>query len=404
MHTIGLSDPYCVLTIAQETQKTTVIKKTLNPQWNESFNFKIQHPTTQQLYIRLFDQNKISADDFVGQAIILLSGSALPIGHQSDRWYALTGGKKSKGELRLKLSLVASQRNNASVTAPSIPTETRPLPTGWEQRTALNGKLYFVDHNTRTTSWMHPSLLHLGSSTGAPSVPVGGVPVLPTVDPVRLAQERSAFEARHRNNYGPEINHSSPEGSSASHANGSSSPLSSSPNINISPIVATTSTSANSSNLLSPTNHNEPRRLSVGTATAATTTTTATTITTTAATTATTTSNSAHHPPRSGQITRSAGSGDPLPPGWEQRIDPQNRTYFVDHNTRNTTWNDPRRQHSSNRLSTTTLGSTVQYGSSSETLGPLTPGWEERVDPQGRTYFVDHNTRTTTWTDPRRTG
>ncbi|KAI5282021.1 hypothetical protein KEM54_003028, partial [Ascosphaera aggregata] len=32
--------------------------------------------------------------------------------------------------------------------------------------------------------------------------------------------------------------------------------------------------------------------------------------------------------------------------------------------------------------------------------GRLPPGWERREDNLGRTYYVDHNTRTTTWTRP----
>ncbi|CAD5118870.1 DgyrCDS7543 [Dimorphilus gyrociliatus] len=66
-------------------------------------------------------------------------------------------------------------------------------------------------------------------------------------------------------------------------------------------------------------------------------------------------------------------SNEQLPPGWEMRVDPQNRTYYVDHNTRTTTWERPT---------------------------PLPPGWERRVDPRGRVYYVDHNTRTTTWQKP----
>ncbi|XP_049420799.1 NEDD4-like E3 ubiquitin-protein ligase WWP1 [Epinephelus fuscoguttatus] len=69
----------------------------------------------------------------------------------------------------------------------------------------------------------------------------------------------------------------------------------------------------------------------------------------------------------------SAGAPDPLPPGWEQRKDPHGRTYYVDHNTRTTTWERPQ---------------------------PLPPGWERRVDDRGRIYYVDHNTRTTTWQRP----
>ncbi|KAK1884732.1 NEDD4-like E3 ubiquitin-protein ligase WWP1 [Dissostichus eleginoides] len=67
------------------------------------------------------------------------------------------------------------------------------------------------------------------------------------------------------------------------------------------------------------------------------------------------------------------GAPDPLPPGWEQRKDPHGRTYYVDHNTRTTTWERPQ---------------------------PLPPGWERRVDDRGRIYYVDHNTRTTTWQRP----
>ena len=30
------------------------------------------------------------------------------------------------------------------------------LPPGWEARIAPNDRLYYVDHNTRTTHWKHP--------------------------------------------------------------------------------------------------------------------------------------------------------------------------------------------------------------------------------------------------------
>ena len=33
--------------------------------------------------------------------------------------------------------------------------------------------------------------------------------------------------------------------------------------------------------------------------------------------------------------------------------------------------------------------------------GALPNGWEERFTLEGRPYYVDHNTRTTTWVDPR---
>ena len=36
-----------------------------------------------------------------------------------------------------------------------------------------------------------------------------------------------------------------------------------------------------------------------------------------------------------------------------------------------------------------------------EDMGPLPPGWEIRHTATNRTYFVDHNNRTTQFTDPR---
>ena len=36
----------------------------------------------------------------------------------------------------------------------------------------------------------------------------------------------------------------------------------------------------------------------------------------------------------------------------------------------------------------------------SDSLEPLPPGWEERTDQFGRTYYVNHNSRTTQWARP----
>ena len=32
-----------------------------------------------------------------------------------------------------------------------------PLPTGWEQAIAPNGRVFYINHNTRTTTWIHPT-------------------------------------------------------------------------------------------------------------------------------------------------------------------------------------------------------------------------------------------------------
>nr|POE85603.1 putative e3 ubiquitin-protein ligase hula [Quercus suber] len=97
-----------------------------------------------------------------------------------------------------------------------------------------------------------------------------------------------------------------------------------------------------------------------------------------------------------------AGTGE-LPAGWEQRHTPEGRAYFVDHNTRTTTWVDPRRQQYIRMYGSgqnATGNSTIQQQPVSQ-LGPLPSGWEMRLTNTARVYFVDHNTKTTTWDDPR---
>ncbi|KAJ6508748.1 hypothetical protein C8R45DRAFT_968578 [Mycena sanguinolenta] len=105
--------------------------------------------------------------------------------------------------------------------------------------------------------------------------------------------------------------------------------------------------------------------------------------------------------------------GSPLPQGWERRIDPQGRTYYVDHTTRTTTWHRPQppvvaprapapsvspaRTPNVGNLNASTTSAPAGYADV-----PLPSGWEERRTPEGRPYFVDHQTRTTTWVDPRR--
>lgn len=95
-----------------------------------------------------------------------------------------------------------------------------------------------------------------------------------------------------------------------------------------------------------------------------------------------------------------AGTGE-LPAGWEQRHTPEGRAYFVDHNTRTTTWVDPRRQQYIRMYGQNAQGNTTIQQQPVSQLGPLPSGWEMRLTNTARVYFVDHNTKTTTWDDPR---
>uniref|UniRef100_A0A4W5MJ16 E3 ubiquitin-protein ligase n=1 Tax=Hucho hucho TaxID=62062 RepID=A0A4W5MJ16_9TELE len=110
----------------------------------------------------------------------------------------------------------------------------------------------------------------------------------------------------------------------------------------------------------------------------------------------------------------------PLPPGWEKRVDQRGRFYYVDHNTRTTTWQRPTEESVRNYEQWQSQRNQLQgamhqfsqrflYQSSgapaveNDPLGALPSGWEKRQD-NGRVYFVNHNTRTTQWEDPRTQG
>eukprot|EP00062_Callorhinchus_milii_P017713 gi/632970400/ref/XP_007901630.1/ PREDICTED: NEDD4-like E3 ubiquitin-protein ligase WWP1 isoform X2 [Callorhinchus milii] len=110
----------------------------------------------------------------------------------------------------------------------------------------------------------------------------------------------------------------------------------------------------------------------------------------------------------------------PLPPGWERRVDDRGRVYYVDHNTRTTTWQRPTMESVRNfeqwqsqrnqlqgamqQFNQRYLYSASMLSAENDPLGPLPPGWERRVDANDRVYFVNHNTKTTQWEDPRTQG
>lgn len=91
--------------------------------------------------------------------------------------------------------------------------------------------------------------------------------------------------------------------------------------------------------------------------------------------------------------TNTTAGADPLPAGWEKRYTLEGRLYYLDHNIRTTTWVDPRCKANDQNKSL--------QPQTTASLGPLPSGWEMRPTSSTRIHFIDHNTRTTTWDDPR---
>nr|XP_040220593.2 E3 ubiquitin-protein ligase Nedd-4-like isoform X3 [Anopheles coluzzii] len=90
-----------------------------------------------------------------------------------------------------------------------------------------------------------------------------------------------------------------------------------------------------------------------------------------------------------------------LPAGWSMQLAPNGRVFFIDHNERKTSWVDPRTGRASPMPTSQGSAALSDVRRPEDGLAPLPEGWEERVHSDGRIFFIDHNTRTTQWEDPR---
>ncbi|OCT88506.1 hypothetical protein XELAEV_18017133mg [Xenopus laevis] len=79
----------------------------------------------------------------------------------------------------------------------------------------------------------------------------------------------------------------------------------------------------------------------------------------------------------------------PLPDGWEEARDVDGKVYYIDHTSKTTSWIDPRDRFTKPLTFADCIGDEL----------PL--GWEECFDPQVGVYYTDHNNQTTQIEDPR---
>lgn len=181
-------DPFAVITInGEQTHSTHPCISTLSPFWNVSYEFLVNERST--VNVQIFDQRKYMKDHqgFLGLVAIRVS-SVIDIRRKMSRSITapLTSSSSSesvRGTITVLLStdFVPSRPMSAGPsTQPAIPTnhsspglpisnqkgqmvlsssladEQGALPPGWERRIDQFGRTYYVDHNTRTTSWTRP--------------------------------------------------------------------------------------------------------------------------------------------------------------------------------------------------------------------------------------------------------
>lgn len=379
-------DPFAVITVdGSQTKTTKTAKKTLNPYWNESFSFQSTEDSI--LVVQVFDQKKFKKKDqgFLGVVNIRI-GDVIDLLLPSLEETVTRNLKKSNDNLAIlgKIIVVISHNAHGSVsrladvappssappsasahasssggpTSGSTGPESAPpgianslaaatpgnrqyssfedqygrLPPGWERRTDNFGRTYYVDHNSRTTTWQRPTLDQSELERGQ--------------------QRQTTTDAERRQHRGRTLPGEFPQLPLAT-------PTALSPNPSGRSGSLSEQVTVNASGANVPVS---PAAAVLMAASGATT----------------------------------SGLGE-LPSGWEQRFTSEGRPYFVDHNTRTTTWVDPRRQQ---YIRTFGPNTTIQQQPVSQ-LGPLPLGWEMRLTNTARVYFVDHNTKTTTWDDPR---
>uniref|UniRef100_A0AAY4EJS6 E3 ubiquitin-protein ligase n=1 Tax=Denticeps clupeoides TaxID=299321 RepID=A0AAY4EJS6_9TELE len=338
---LGASDPYTRISLYDPVNgeltslQTKTIKKTLDPKWNEEFYFRV-HPRKHRLLLEVFDENRLTRDDFLGQVDVPLHqiptenpNTERPYTFKDFLLHPRSHKSRVKGHLRLKMTYLpkngASEEDSSEhneeldsqeICGPRHNHQLPALPPGWEERQDNLGRTYYVNHENRTTQWHRPTVGSVFLSSE-----------LFPLNPIPLRYVKVYVELV----YLVWLNMTTSEAAQAALTQGST---------------------VHQQPMLSP--EASPQRSP------------------------------------SPQPQYECGL---MPPGWEVRSAPNGRPFFIDHNSKTTTWDDPRLKIPVHMRKRHSLDPTD--------LGPLPPGWEERVHTDGRTFYIDHNTKTTQWEDPR---
>ncbi|KAH0613256.1 uncharacterized protein H6S33_009636 [Morchella sextelata] len=385
-------DPFAVVTVdGEQTRSTAVIKKTLNPYWNESFDLQVSESSI--VAVQIFDHRKWKKKDqgFLG-VINIKVGNVLDIGLGGEEM--LTRDlKKSNENVMVHGKLIVNLTTNIDtpIRAPNQTTAVRPtlpVPGGSNngQSSPAGGSVYNSDLGRQSAvSVASPAPQRAPSQTQANGAPTTAQLAAPN----GTARNMSSFEdnqgrlpagwERRQDNLGRTyyVDHNT---------------RTTTWNRPSTTYNETDQRAAMQQNTDLERTRHQNRMLPEDR-------TGASSPTPSASQSQETHSNNTSQVSMMATGATTAGTGE-LPPGWEQRHTPEGRAYFVDHNTRTTTWVDPRRQQYIRMYGNNAGAQSIQQQPVSQ-LGPLPSGWEMRLTNTARVYFVDHNTKTTTWDDPR---
>ncbi|KRF84219.1 E3 ubiquitin-protein ligase Nedd-4 isoform X6 [Drosophila virilis] len=349
----GASDPYVRIdlnTINGDINIDSVLtktkKKTLNPSWNEEFIFRVK-PSEHKLVFQVFDENRLTRDDFLGMVELTLVNlpteqEGRTIGSQS---YTLRPRRSVGAKSRIKGTLEIYHAFIRETREPSEPSS-----------------------NNSDAEWEHVEATNAGEQSAQPHpFPSGGTDALP-------AGWEERQDANGRTYY---VNHAARttqwERPTILTSNNSQNvdQLASDFQRRFHISVDETESGRGPSEDTDHTDSHNPSEISAPS----------------------TRRNSEEDNAAVPTDQTAASEEEALPPRWSMQVAPNGRTFFIDHEARRTTWIDPRNGRASPMPN--------QTRRVEDDLGPLPEGWEERVHTDGRVFYIDHNTRTTQWEDPR---
>ncbi|XP_062862422.1 extended synaptotagmin-3 [Trichomycterus rosablanca] len=100
----GKSDPYAVLRVGNQRFRTKTVKETLNPRWNEVYEFIVHEAPGQELEVELFDKDT-DKDDFMGR--FKLDFGEVKKDKEIKRWFPLQ--EIESGKVLMKLQWLSLQ-------------------------------------------------------------------------------------------------------------------------------------------------------------------------------------------------------------------------------------------------------------------------------------------------------
>mmetsp|Transcript_51796 Transcript_51796/g.161175 ORF Transcript_51796/g.161175 Transcript_51796/m.161175 type:complete len:448 (-) Transcript_51796:56-1399(-) len=131
MDVLGSCDAYCILQWGDDQRKTSTIKGSYNPTWNEEFRFLVSQGQTRDLEVKVMDWDRMTKDDEVG--IVTISSAQIEeiMSKQDAADLVLNlpltmGGKEVKGKQKDRPSTITVRLSKQATVDHKATTESEP--------------------------------------------------------------------------------------------------------------------------------------------------------------------------------------------------------------------------------------------------------------------------------------